>query len=205
MGVVCVLIFVHQHIAELALVVLPHIAALLEQMDGLHDDVIKIHGPGPAHPVLVFFVNTAHGLLVIVVSCLLLILPGGNQFVLGPGNLTDDPPQIELLFIIAQLPQSLAHHFLFVVFIVDGEVAVADPLPIPAENAHTGRMEGMGPDVLSHGTAGFFQPVLQLPGRLVGKGDGDDLPRTGRVYAAQIHNILRRRLFRLGQIGSHAL
>ena len=78
LGVVCVLVLVHQHIAELALVMLPHIAALLEQMDGLHDDVVKIHGPGPAHPVLVFFVNTAHGLLVIVVSGLLLILPGGD-------------------------------------------------------------------------------------------------------------------------------
>ena len=46
-------------------------------------------------------------------------------------------------------------------------------------------MEGGGPDVVGHGTQTGCQTVFQLPRRLVGKGDGDDLPGAGHVHSAQ--------------------
>ena len=46
-------------------------------------------------------------------------------------------------------------------------------------------MEGAGPDIVGGGPQHPGQAVLQLPGGLVGKGDGQDGPGGGGVQAAQ--------------------
>ena len=64
-----------------------------------------------------------------------------------------------------------------VVGVVDGEVGrVAQPVPVPAQNAGTAGVEGGGPHVAALGAQHLGEAVFQLPGGLVGKGDGHDPP-----------------------------
>ena len=51
-------------------------------------------------------------------------------------------------------------------------------------------MEGGGPDVPGGGAAHPLQALLQLPGGLVGEGDGDDRPGDGGFHGAQPHGLL---------------
>ena len=54
-----VLILVHENITELVPVVFAHLWATLEQFDGAHDQVVKIHGVRHGQTVLVLRIH--HG------------------------------------------------------------------------------------------------------------------------------------------------
>ena len=50
-------------------------------------------------------------------------------------------------------------------------------------------MEGGGPDFLCLLTEHFFQSFLKLICRLIGKGDGKNLPRSGRLHGKQVLDV----------------
>ena len=63
LGVVRVLVFVHQHMPEPAPVLLPDLREGLEQVDGGHDQVVEVEGVGGPEARLVFLIDPGIGLL----------------------------------------------------------------------------------------------------------------------------------------------
>ena len=87
-----------------------------------------------------------------------------------------------MLFVDIQVLQAVLHHPQGVVGVIDGKGGgEAQLLDVPAQNTHTGGVEGGGPHVLPGGAQHPGQAVLQLSGGLVGKGDGQDGPGLGGV------------------------
>ena len=184
-----VLILVHQYVAELPLIVLPHLGAALQQLHRQQDDVVKVQRVGVPQ---LFRVKRIYfrdpGFPPVVV-----LLPVGTEIlrqqhlILCPGNNRKNLADGEGLFVQLQLLQAVLHHPLAVVGVVNGEIAgIADLLDIPPQNADTGGMEGRRPHVTGLLPQHPLQTLLQFVGRLVGKGDGQHLPRAGRLHRAQV-------------------
>ena len=185
---VCILVLVHQYIAEFLLVILPHIFMFLQQPDSDADDVIKIQGivilklllipligPGDVkNPQIIGFFGPAQQIL----RCcqLVLFLADGIQ----------DHLCRESLVIQAHILDDILHDPLGIGGIIDGKaLVIAHPLNIPAQDPAAGRVEGHGPDVLGFGTQHQRQTFLQLIGSLVCKGNGNDAPGHSRTQGAE--------------------
>ena len=183
-----VLVLVHQHVAEFPLVVFQHLRLLTEQGDSVEDDVVEVQGAGGGQLFLVGgvdFGDAGHAPVGFGA-----VPPGeflrAQVLVLGAADDGEDVFGREGLVVQVQLLQNVLHHPAGVVGIVDGEVlGKAQPVNVPPEDADAGGVEGGGPDIVCHGAQAGGQAVLQLPGGLVGEGDGDDLPGPGRVHGAQ--------------------
>ncbi|MPM55465.1 hypothetical protein SDC9_102262 [bioreactor metagenome] len=185
-----VLIFVHQHVAEFPLVILPHLFVLLKEGHGVEDNVVKVQRIGGTELFHIAGVNLGNAGHFPVAGVLILLCKVLRRLETVPG-FADDSQQIsggKGLFVIAQLFENVLEDPLGIVSVVDGEVLLkADALNIPPQNAHAGGVEGGGPDVVCLQPQTVRQTGFQLARRLVGKGDGDDLPRTGRVHGAKPH------------------
>ena len=106
--------------------------------------------------------------------------------VLGVADGGQDALGLESLFIQVQLFQDILDDPFRIVGVVDGEVLVeADAVNVPPQDADAGGVKGRGPDVVGHGAQSGRQTVLQFPCRLVGEGDGDDLPGPGHIHGAE--------------------
>ena len=186
--VIGVLILVNEYIAEFFLVILPYIIKLLEQAHSVEDDVIKIQRVGLPKAALVLHIDLGDLGQAVVPRLLALgqILVGQLHGVLGPGEIAQHRPGRELLLVQIQVLQAVLDDPQGVVRVVDGEGGgEAQPLNIPAQDAHTGGVEGGGPYILRPRPQQCGQAVLQFPGCLVGKGDSQDGPGDRRVQAAQ--------------------
>ena len=186
--VVGVLILVDEYIAELFLIIFPHVLKLLEQTDGVEDDVVKVQGVGLPQAALILHVDVGDLGQAKVPAGLALgqILVGQQHGVLGPGDVAQHGPGRELLVIHVQVLHGLLDDPQGVVGVIDGKGGgKAQLLDVPAQDAHAGGVEGGGPHVLPGGAKHPGQAVLQLPGGLVGKGDGQNGPGLGGVQAAQ--------------------
>ena len=200
--VVGVLILVHQYVAELPLIVLPHLGAALQQLHRQQNDIVKVQRVGIPELFRVkgiYFRDPGFPPVVV-------LLPVGAEvlrqqhFIFRTGNNRQDLPNGEGLFVQLQLLQAILQHPLAVVGVVDGEITgIADLLDIPPQNTNAGRMEGGRPHVTGLLSQHPLQTLLQLVGRLVGKGDGQHLPRVGRLHRAQV--LHQRLLIRCGMGG----
>ncbi len=177
LGVVGVLVLVHQDVPEPAPVLGRDLGEGLEQEHRVHDEVIEVHRAGVVQPPLVLRVGLGQRLLPVRLGLgreRLVV----DQLVLQVGHLGGQRlgrvlPRVEL-----QLAADQGHQPLRVGLVVDGERGrVTEPLGLPAQDAHAGGVErhdphrpGLGPDQLGH-------PGGHLTGGLVGKGDGQDLAR----------------------------
>ena len=183
-----VLVLVDEDIAELLLVELPDILVLLEEPDGVEDDVVKVQGPGGPELLLIRQVDVGDLLEAEVPlgPALVHIFGGQEHFILGPGDVTQDGPGLEGLLVHVQLLQALLDDPEGVVGVVDGKGGgEAQLLNVPAEDPHASGMEGGRPDIIGIRADGGFQTLFQLSGGLVGEGDGDDLPGHGGLQGAQ--------------------
>ena len=178
-----VLILVHQQVAVLVLVELPHVRVVGQQLHGLVDEVVKIERTGLFQLFLVSCVD-AGGLGALHVSgvvCKRLLR--ADQLILPATHLVDGGLDGQEFIIDAQLFIHRFHHTLGIVCIIDGKAAgVADLFGPAAQNAHTGRVEGGGEHFVSFLAAQHpAQALFQLPCRLVGKGNGHHVPAAHRV------------------------
>ena len=122
LGVVGVLVLVHEDVAELAAVVVRDFGELLEQKDGAANQVVKVEGVGGAQTLRVDGVNLRDGLLVRVIArhagC---VRFGADQLVLQRGDTVAHGFGGELLGVQVELFNDEAQQALRVSRIVDGE------------------------------------------------------------------------------------
>ena len=183
-----VLVLVHQHVAELPLVVLQHLRAGAQQRHRVEDEVVEVQGVG--RPELGLIPGVDLGDAGVLPVPLPVLAPGEVLrrliAVLGPADDAQHLPGSKGLLVQVQLPDAVPHHPLGVVRIVDGEVLLeAQVLDVPPQDPHTGGVEGGGPDLVGGGPQPGRQPLLQLSRRLVGEGDGQHLPGPGGVHGAE--------------------
>ena len=113
-----------------------------------------------------------------VVAGLLQPFGGRQQPVLGGGDHGADLLGRELLFIELQVLRHGLDDLHAVVLVVDGELAlVAQLFDVPAQYAGAAGMEGGDPGVLRGLPRQFVHALCHLPGGLVGKRDGQYVPR----------------------------
>lgn len=90
--VVGVLVLVNEYIAEFFLVILPNVIKILEQADGVQDDVVEIQGVGLPEAALILGVDLGdfHQPVVPRLLALLEVVLPQLHGVLGPGNIAQD-------------------------------------------------------------------------------------------------------------------
>ena len=184
-----ILILVDEDIAELALVIVAHLLKLLQKLHGQKDDVVKIHGVGRTQPPLILRINLRNALEAVVVARVLGKVLRRGHLILGAGDHAQHGARRENFLVKIAVAQDFLQNALGVGGIVDREAAlVAESLDLAAQDAAAGGVEGHRPDVIGLGAEHGRQTILQLICSLVGKGDGDDGPRCGRVQRAQLVN-----------------
>ena len=186
--VVGVLILVDEHIAELVLVVTAHVLKVPQQTHRVQDQVVEVQGVGLPEAALILHVDPGDLGQAEIPRLFALgqVLRSGEHGILGPGDGGEHRPGGKGLIVDALVLQHILDHPLGVGGVVDGEGAVkAQLLDVPAQNLHAGGVEGGGPHVVGGGAQHPLQPLLQLPGRLVCEGDGDDGPGHGGLQLTQ--------------------
>ena len=177
LGVVGVLVLVDQDVAEGAPPALPHLLEQLQRVDGAHEEVVEVHRVGLEHPLLVERVNLGDDFLEDA-SLGLGVGRGVDELVLGAGDLRADRARRVALRIDVQLVHAAFQHPQRVGLVVDREAArVAEPLGVCAQHPRAGRVEGGHPHRAGRAPDQPLDPLAHLGRRLVGEGDGEDLPR----------------------------
>ena len=182
-----VLILVHQHVPEFALIILQNILVLLQKLNGDVDDVVKIQGVVVLQAGLVFAVGTGDVLRPDVAGALRPVqhLPGRHHFVLLPADGAKDIFRRKRLIVQLHVLDDLFHDALGVRGIVNGKApGKAHPLDVPPQDAAAGGMKRHRPDILRLRAEKIGKPLLHFICGLVGKGDGDDAPGCGGFYSA---------------------
>ena len=151
--VVGVLILVDEDITEFVLVVRPHIRAVLQQPDGVQNDVVEVQRIGvPQLPVVnrIYFTDPDAPPIVDGLPLLNKRLRR-LHIVLCTGNNAQDLSGRKRLLVQRQLLENVFNDPLAVIRVVDGEAAVkAYAVNVPAQNADTGGVECGRPHVLCH-------------------------------------------------------
>ena len=180
LGVVGVLVLVHHHIAELVLVQLQHIVILSQQLHGVVDHIVKVHSVRRQQLLLIERIALGDLPLTEVRTHGSPVLLGTDQRVLGVADLRQNGPVVQKLVVNAQLALALLHHPLAVVRVINGKVVgIAQPIPKPAQDPRAAGVEGVGPNGLRLRADGVCQSLADLSRRLIGKGNGQHLPRQG--------------------------
>ena len=201
LGMVGILILIHHDVAVAPLVFLQHLRELLEQPDGKQDDIVKIEGVGLPEHFLVQGVDLGGHLQGKVVAGVLPQPVGGQQLVLGAADIAQQGFGAKVPVAEIQLGHGVLDDPHAVVGIVDGEIpAVAQRLNLAAQDTGTGRVKGGRVDLLAPCAQHGGQPRAQLPRRLVGEGDGKDIPWGGNFVRQQ-----RIRLFPIAAVGGAQL
>ena len=202
--VVRVLILVYQHIFELTLVVLEHIRALAEEAHRVVEQVVEVHGPGGEQALGVELVDLrrlaqAH----VAGSAVALGEELGREQLVARGIQPREHAfgRVDLV-VQVQLAQYGAHDAQSVGRIVDGEIPrVAKAVGVPAQDAHAGRVEGAGPDVVRLRPQHGLQARFKLVCGLVGEGDGDDAPGLHAAVGGDALRLRRGAGLQNGEVG----
>ena len=186
LGVVGVLIFIHVDILEFPPVIIEGVGYLAKQPDRLHQEVVKIHRLIGPQLVLVGFVDPRGDLFPEALR-LFPHLPGRKEPVFGLADPVKITARIVLLRIQVLFFENLFDDAHLVGHIQNGEIAgIADPLPVPPQDAHAHGVEGGDPDLLRLRPHEGGDPLLHLPGRFVGEGDRQDVPGVDPLLRKQI-------------------
>ena len=190
LGRVGVLVLVDEDIPELVLVMFPDLRLLFEEFDGVEDHVIEVHGVCLHEEFLVKRIALRILRQTDVPRRLLLIFRRRQQALLGMTDRRQDLLVRHDLVVDVQQALALFHDPLRVVSVIDGEVVrIAEAVAVAAQDAGADGMEGTGPDVQRFIAQKGSQTVFELVCRLVGEGDGEDLPGLCRVHREQVLHV----------------
>ena len=204
--IVRVLILVDEHVAETPLPVLTHVRMLVEQADGVVDEVVKIHRPGgkQALPVGLVYLADADIARVVRGLCARKVLLGRDAGVLGAADLREHGAVWKRLLIEVHLLDDALDDRQTVRRVIDCEaVGIAELVRVPPQDAHARGVEGRGPDIRRGlRTEHPLNALLELIRCLVREGDGDDAPRLDRLdrrRPARAPPLVRRQIRALEQ------
>ena len=184
LGQVGVLVLVHQDVLEALLVLQHHVRMVAEQDVGVEQQVVEVHGGRPEAALGVLAVDLAE---LLASGCRVIghqlhvvqVLLGADQVVLGDADAAVD--EVGLVQLVVQPPflHDGAQQGAAVVGVVDGEVArIAQLAALGPEDAGEDAVEGAHPEAsglrIPLWAKQFCDPLLHLPGRLVGEGEGQD-------------------------------
>ena len=188
LGVVGVLVLVHEDVTELAAVVVRDFRELLEQKDGAANQVVKVEGVGGAQTLRVDGVNLRDGLLVRVIACHAGCVPfGADQLVLQRGDAVAHGLGGELLGVQVELFNNEAQQALRVGRIVDSEGGLQTQRGgLTAQHAHAEAVEGRDPHVLGARADQRLDTFTHFGGSLIGEGDGENLAGGRAVGCEQV-------------------
>ena len=173
---------------------LEHVRVLVEEADGVVEQVVEVHGPGGEEAGGVDLVYLGdlpqprvRGGAVLGGKAL-----GGEQLV--PRGVQPGEDGLGRIYLVVQvhLADDALHYGEAVRRVVDGEVArVAELVGVAAEYAHAGGVEGAGPDVVGPLAEHGLETGLELVGGLVGEGDGDDAPGLHGLVRGEAARLVR--------------
>ncbi len=176
-----VLVLVHQHVFEPALILLQHVRMVLEDAQGFKQQVAEIAGVHHFQALLVFGVKLATQAIGESIGLTLGQFVRGQAAVLPAVDRIRQLPGGPALLVDVMGIEQLLHQANLVVGIEDGEARFeARQFGMVAQDFDADGMEGAEPGhALDHAADQRADPVLHLARRLVGEGDGEYLARPG--------------------------
>ena len=204
LDVVGVLVLVHRDLDEAVLVLCQDVRMLLEQLVGVDEQVIEVHGVGTLEATLQLVVDAGGRLQGRRVGHALELVRQ-DQGVLGAGNARADAVEREALGLDVEVGHDLLDEALGVVVVIDGEVVPeAEGLGVLAQDAHAHGVEGADPHAARAARQQRPQALAHLGRGLVGERDGEDAPGTHALVGDHVGDAVREhaRLARAGA-GQH--
>ena len=150
----------------------------------MEDQIVKVHCPRLLQPDRIGAVNLGDQGRFGIPRGLRRHIFGRQQLILEGTDLRHRRLDRQELVVDHLVLVDLLEHPLLVVGVIDRKApGEADALRVPAQDAHTGGVEGGGVHIPAHRLAQHgAQALFQFPGRLVGKGDGQHVPGPGRTH-----------------------
>src|SRR5712671_3548595 len=182
-----VLVFVDVEVAPAILVPSKDVWCLVEQPDGLEQEVVEVEGADLLQALDVANGETGNHLFVVIDGVVAEELRV-EHLVLRPADRAEDGARPELAgerHVL--LAEDRLHQSLLVVRVVDDEpTADPDRLAVAPEDTGTERMERARLDVAARLADERDDPLAQLPGGAVGERHREDLPRLDPADADEI-------------------
>ena len=177
LGVVGVLVFVHQNMPEFAAIIVCDFGELLEQKHGFANEVVKVERVRGAKALGVDGVNLRDSLFPRVIRGRRTVFFGAHQLVFEGGNPVPHGLGGKLFSIQVQLFDNEREQALRIRRVVDREGGFEpECLGFSAQHAHAEAVEGGNPHVLCARADQRLDALTHFRCGLVREGDGENLP-----------------------------
>ena len=183
-----VLVLVDQHVAEAVVIVGEHVGVGAQDGQRLQHQVAEVGGVQHLQPRLIGGVEFSAAPVGEGAPVHLGHVSGRQPAVLPVVDIAGELARRPALLVDAFRLDDLLHQADLVVGVEDGEVALQrSHLGVAAQHLGADRMEGAQPlHALDHAADQIADAVLHLARRLVGEGDGEDLPGLGAAGGQQM-------------------
>ena len=192
LGEVGVLILVDEHILEFPDVFLADVLVLVEEQEGLHQQVVEVHRVGLTASHRVHLIYVDHLRVLRVEKRTVRKGVGQDEMVFRHRYLVGHRIGLVHLVVELHLADDVLHQRAGIALVVDGEVRlVADGCRLAAQDTCEDAVESAHLQIA--GTLVAHQSgdaLLHLASRLVGEGQGEDIPRCQIVLLQQIGNLI---------------
>ncbi len=175
LGGVGVLEFVNEDMLVFFLVGLQDVGTFVEEEDGVHHQVVEVHGVVGLEGELVLLVDAAGDFGDVGGGG---VEVGGDEFVFGTADAVEQFGWREFFVVDVEFFEHLFDDLQLVGGVEDDEVAlvVEEGVGFAAQDAGADGVEGAHGEAARIGIELFFDAVVHFFGRFVGEGDGEDVP-----------------------------
>ena len=193
LGVVGVLVFVHQNMPEFTAIVVCDFGKLLEQKHGFANEVVKVEGVRGAKALGIDGVNLRDSLFPRVIRGRRTVFFGAHQLVFEGRNPVPYGLGGKLFGVQVQLFDNEREQALRIRRIVDREGGFEpECLGFSAQHAHAETVEGGNPHVLCARADQRLDALTHFRRSLVREGDGENLPGSCPTGCEQMGDAVRQ-------------
>ena len=177
LGVVGVLVFVHQNMPEFTAIIVCDFGELLEQKHGFADEVVKVEGVRGAKALGIDGVNLRDSFFPRIIRGCRAVFFGAHQLVFEGGNPVPHGLGGKLFGVKVQLFDNEREQALRIRRIIDSEGRFEPKcLSFSAQHTHAEAVEGGNPHVLCARADQRLDALTHFRCGLVREGDGENLP-----------------------------